>query len=113
MPLHSEDHSSGQAHWQARVLKFVLLTMRRLKKSGYEHPCSEEICYAAECLFPQYYLPNYALSPAIQLLRHTGLIVPDEPNQPATGFRLTQAGQNFDLEQTWQILFGDSAAKIA
>ena len=112
MPLdNSEDHSSGQGQWQARILRLLLIAMKKLKKSGYERPRYAEICYAAGCLFPQYYLPDYALDPAIELLCQTGLIVPDEPNQPTTGFRLTRAGQDSDLEQTFHLIFGDAAAE--
>ena len=71
MSLHSEDRSSGQVPWQAHIIKLLLIVMKKLKKSGYENPCYEEICYAAGYLFPQYYLSNYALNPAIQLLCHT------------------------------------------
>lgn len=110
MPLHSEDHSSDQALWLARVFKLLLIAMKKLEKAGHE-PCYEQICYAAGYLFPQYYLPNDVLKPALQHLCHTGLVVPVEPNRPTTGFRLTQAGRDFDLKQTWRLLFSDAAAK--
>ncbi len=111
MPLHSEDYSSDQDLWPARVFKLLLIVMKKLEKEGHEHPCYEEICYAVGYLFPQYYLPNDVLKPALQHLCYTGLVVPVEPSRPTTGFRLTQAGRDFALKQTARLLFGDATAK--
>ncbi len=107
MPLHnSEDHSSGQVRRNAKIIRLLLMTMRRLEQ---RYLSRAEICNTARYLFPWEFLPDLLLHAAIQSVCHTGLIASDEPDQPHGTFRLTQTGWDFDLEQTWRLIFGDEA----
>ena len=106
MPLHTEDHSSGQARWNARILSVVLTTMQRLEQ---RYLSRAEIYGTVRDRFPCERMPNLLLRGALQSLCHTGLVASDDLDldQPTDSFRLTQTRRDFDPEQTWRLILRD------
>lgn len=108
MPLHSENRSSGQVQRNAEILQCLVLTMRKLKESGYIHLSWEAICDTTTHLFPEDRPQDLELNGGVELLYHAGLIAPDRLDQSNVAFHLTQKGQDFDLEHAWCLILGDA-----